>query len=301
MKMPRRVEKAKIALLACPIQVQKTKYDAKVTITEPEQMTVFMNTEDEMLRNLVDKIVSSGARVVVNQKFVDELAGYYFARQGILAVRWESEYDMECLRKATGGKLVKDIDDLTPEDLGYAGLVEERKVGGVKWIFFEECRKPKSLTILIRGPTPEILDMSLFSMGDALFAVRDVMRDPRVVAGGGAAEMEVAMRLRGWATKLSGREQLAALSFAEALEAIPLKIAENAGLDALDVLVALRARHKKGEVWAGIDAFDGKVKDMMGISVVDPVSVKEQMLKSACEAAGMVLRIDDMIAVRRQG
>jgi chaperonin GroEL (HSP60 family) len=210
------------------------------------------------------------------------------------------DYDMECLLKATGGKLVRDVNDLTPEKLGYAELVEERKIGEIKWIVFEGCKKPKSLTILIRGATPMILDMSLSSMGDALFAVRDVMRDPRIVAGGGAPEMEIAMQLKKWALQLPSREQLAALSFAEALEAIPSKIAENCGMDALSTIVELRARHAKGEVWSGIDALNGKIEDMMKIGVLDPVAVKEQVIKSACEAAAGILKIDEIIGIKRE-
>ncbi|MGP3703458.1 MAG: TCP-1/cpn60 chaperonin family protein, partial [Candidatus Bathyarchaeota archaeon] len=233
------------------------------------------------------------------QKGIDDMAQHFLAKAGILAVRRVKQSDMEKLAKATGGRIVTNLDMLTSDDLGYAELVEERKLGEDKWTFVEGCKNPRSLTILIRGGNDRVVDEAERSLHDAICVIRNVIHKPKVVAGGGALEAEIALQLKNWAQSLSGREQLAALEFAEALETIPLTLAENAGLDTIDIQVELRARHEKGEKWAGVDVFEGKVKDMRKIDVYEPLLVKEQVIKSAVEAASMILRIDDVIAASR--
>ncbi len=295
-EMPKRIEDPKIALLNAALEVEKTEFDTKINIESPEQMKAFLDEEEKMLKDMVEKIAEAGAKVLIAQKGIDDAAQHFLARKGILTVRRVSEKDMDKLAKATGGKIVTSIDDLRPEDLGSAKLVEERKVADDKMTFVEGCKNPRAVTILIRGGTERIVDEAERCIHDALCVVRDVVRDPRVVAGGGAIECEVTAQLKRWAQKLSGREQLAATVYAEALEGVPLTLAENAGLDPIDILVELRARHEKGEKWAGVDVLDGKVKDMSKLGVYEPLSVKEQILKSASEAASMILKIDDVIA-----
>jgi len=294
--MPKRVENAKIALLNAAVEVEKTEFDAKINIQTPEQMKAFLDEEESILRGMVDKVSQVGANVLVCQKGIDDVAQHFLAKKGILAVRRAKESDMEALSKATGGKIVTNIDDLKPTDLGSAKLAEERKVADDKMTFIEGCKNPKSVSMLVRGGTERIVDEAERSLHDALCVVRDVIRDPRIVVGGGAVEVELAAQLKRWAEKLTGREQLAALAFAEALESIPLALAENAGLDPIDILVEMRASHEKGEKWVGVDVMEGKVKDMTKLDVYEPLAVKEQMLKSAGEAASMILKIDDIIA-----
>ncbi|MCX8175945.1 MAG: TCP-1/cpn60 chaperonin family protein [Candidatus Bathyarchaeota archaeon] len=297
--MPKIVRNAKIALLDCPLEIEKTEIDAKINIETPEQMKAFLDEETKMLREMVEKVKNAGANVLFCQKGIDDMAQHFLAKAGILAVRRVKQSDMEKLAKATGGRIVTNLDMLTPEDLGYAGLVEERKIGEDKWTFVEECKNPRSLTILIRGGNDRVVDEAERSLHDAICVIRNVVHKPKVVAGGGAIEAELALQLKSWAQSLSGREQLAALEFTEALETIPLTLAENAGLDTIDIQVELRARHEKGEKWAGVDVFEGKVKDMTKIEVYEPLLVKEQIIKSAVEAASMILRIDDVIAASR--
>jgi len=294
--MPKRVENAKIALLNAAVEVEKTEFDAKINIQTPEQMKAFLDEEESILRGMVDKVAQSGANILICQKGIDDVAQHFLAKKGILAVRRAKESDMEALSKATGGKIVTNIGDLKPTDLGSAKLVEERKVADDKMTFIEGCKNPKSVSMLVRGGTERIVDEAERSLHDALCVVRDVIRDPRIVVGGGAVEVELAAQLKRWAEKLTGREQLAALAFAEALESIPLALAENAGLDPIDILVEMRASHEKGEKWVGVDVMEGKVKDMTKLDVYEPLAVKEQMLKSAGEAASMILKIDDIIA-----
>jgi len=297
--MPKRVEKAKIALINCPLEIEKTEFDARINITSPEQIKLFIEEENKMLKEMVDKIVSTGANVVFCQKGIDDIAQHYLAKAGILAARRIKQSDMEKLAKATGGRIVTNLEDLTPNDLGEAELVEERKIEEDKMIFIEGCKNPRSVTILIRGGSERVVDEAERSMHDALSVVRDVLIKPKIVAGGGAPEAEAAKVIREWASSLSGREQLAAEKFAEALESIPLTLAENAGLDTIDIEVELKARHAKGEVWAGIDVFEGKVADMYKKEVLEPLIVKEQVIKSATEVAAMILRIDDVIAASK--
>ncbi|MEM4704255.1 MAG: thermosome subunit beta [Candidatus Bathyarchaeia archaeon] len=294
--MPKRVEKAKIALLDCPLEIEKTEFDAKINIESPEQMEAFLKQEEDMLREMVEKIEKTGANVALCEKGIDDMAQHFLARKNILAVRRIKKSDMEKLAKATGGKIVTKLDTMTPADLGYASLVEERKVGEDKMTFVEGCKHPKAITILIRGGTERVLDEAERSLHDALCVVRDVVEEPKIVAGGGAPELEVARALKKYAETLPGREQLAVRGFAEALEVIPTTLTENAGLDPIDVLSELRARHEKDEKWAGIEVISGKIQDMSKAGVFEPLAVKKQIIKSGTEAATMILKIDDVIA-----
>lgn len=294
--MPKRVEKAKIALLDCPLEIEKPEFDAKINIESPEQMEGFLKQEEDMLRDMVDKIVKAGANVVLCEKGVDDMAQHFLARKGIMAVRRNKKSDMEKLAKATGAKIVTNLDALAADDLGYAALVEERKIGDDKMTFIEGCKHPKAVTILIRGGTQRIVDEAERSVHDALCVVRDVVEEPKLVAGGGAPELEVSRALRKYADTLPGREQLAVRAFAEAVEAIPVILTENAGLDPIDTLSDLRSRHEKGEMWAGIEVIAGKVQDMFKAGVIEPLAVKKQIIKSATEASTMILKIDDVIA-----
>jgi len=297
--MPKRVENAKIALLNCPLEIEKTEFDAKINIESPEQMEAFLKEEERMLQEMVNKIASVGANVVICQKGIDDAAQHFLARKKILALRRVKKSDMEKLSKATGGKIITNLDDMTEADLGYAALVEERKIGDDKMTFIEGCKHPKSVTILIRGGTERVIDEAERSIHDALCVVRDVVEEPKIVAGGGAPEIEVARILRNYAESLPGREQLAVMSFAEALESIPVTLAENAGLDPIDILSELRARHDKGEKWVGVGVHEGKVIDTYQTNVLEPVSVKKQVIKSATEASTMILKIDDVIAAAK--
>ena len=297
--MPKRVEKAKIALLESALEIKKTEFDTKINIELPEQMDSFLREEEGMLKAMVEKIVASGANVVVCQKGIDDMVQHFLARKGVLAVQRAKESDMEKLGKATGGKVVTNLEGFTESDLGYAELVEERKIGDDKMTFIEGCKNPRSVAILIRGADKRFLDEAERSVHDALCVVRDVVQVPKIVAGGGAPEMEIARALRGYAETLPGREQLAVRSFGEAMEIVPLTLGENAGLDPVDLLLELRTRHEKGEKWAGVDVFEGKIKDMRDLEVYEPVAVKKQTIKSATEAATMILRVDDVIASGR--
>ena len=297
--MPKRVENAKIVLLNCPLEIEKTEFDAKINIDSPEQMEAFLKEEERMLQEMVDKIAAVGANVVICQKGIDDAAQHFLARKRILAVRRVKKSDMEKLSKATGGRIITNLDDMTEADLGYAALVEERKIGDDKMVFIEGCKHPKSVTILIRGGTERVIDEAERSIHDALCVVRDVVEEPKVVAGGGAPEIEVARMLKDFAESLPGREQLAVMHFAEALESIPVTLAENAGLDPIDILSELRARHDKGEKWAGVGVHEGEVINTFEANVIEPVSVKKQVIKSATEAATMILKIDDVIAAAK--
>jgi len=294
--MPKRVEKAQIALLDAALEIEKTEFDAKINIESPEQMDAFLKQEENMIKEMVEKLVAKGATVVICQKGIDDLAQHFLARKGVLAVRRVKQSDMEKLSKATGGKIITNLDDMTKKDLGYAQLVEERKIGDDKMTFVEGCKDPRAVTILIRGGTERIVDEAERSVHDALCVARDVVEEPKILAGGGAPEMEVARVLKEYAEKLPGREQLAVMCFAEALEAVPTTLAENAGLDPIDIISELRARHEKGEVWAGVEVNEGKVKNMKEVGVFEPLAVKKQIIKSASEAASMILKIDDIIA-----
>jgi thermosome len=299
--MPKRVEKAKIALVNAALEIEKTEFDAKINISSPDQMKMFLEEENKMLKGMVDKIIKSGANVVVCQKGIDDIAQHYLAKAGVLAVRRVKESDMTKMSRATGARIVNNLDDLTAKDLGSADLVEERKVETDKWVFVEGCKHPKSVTILIRGGSQRVVDEADRSVHDALMVSKDVLEKPAIVAGGGAPEAYAAARLREWASTLSGREQLAAEKFAEALEVIPLALAENAGMDPIDSLTELRAKQSKGSKWTGVDARNARIADMSKLDVVEPLAVKEQIIKSATEAASMILRIDDVIASSKSG
>ena len=294
--MPKRVEKARIALLDTALEIQKTEFDAKINIETPEQMETFLKEEENMLRDLVDRIAKTGANLLICQKGIDDMVQHFLARKGISAIRRAKKSDMEKLAKATGGKVVTSLEDITKKDIGYAELVEERKIGDDKMTFIEGCKNPRSVAILIRGGTERIVDEAERSIHDALCVVRDVVQEPKIVAGGGAPELEVARVLREYADTLLGREALAVQQYAEALEAVPTTLSDNAGLDPIDIISELRARHEKGEVWAGVDVHEGKVKDMEKLEVYEPLAVKKQVIKSATEAATMILKIDDIIA-----
>jgi archaeal chaperonin len=294
--MPKRVEKAKIALVSAPFEIEKTEFDAKLNINDPSMMKKFLDEETKMLKGMVDKVAEVGATVVVCQKGIDDIAQHYLAKAGILAVRRAKESDMTKLGRASGARIVNNFEDLTPSDLGYAALVEERKIEEDKWVFVEGCKNPKAVTVLIRGGTQRIVDEAERSVHDAIMVTKDVIESPSIVAGGGAPEAEAAYQVMKWSEKLSGREQLAAQKFAEALESIPLALAENAGMDPIDAQVEFRAKHAEGGKWFGVEAKEGKVKDMYQRQVFEPLSVKEQIIKSATEAAAMILRIDDVIA-----
>jgi thermosome len=298
--MPKRVENAKIALLDVALEVEKTEFSAEIRIRDPTQMKAFLDQENRMLKEMADKIKASTASVLFCQKGIDDLAQHYLAKEGILAARRVKQSDMEKLARATGGRVISNLDDLKAQDLGKAGLVEERKVGEDKMVFVENCKHPRSVAILIRAGLERMVDEAERAMNDALSVVSDVIEYNKVVAGGGAIEAEIAKQLRNYATQVGGREQLAIEAFAESLEIIPKTLAENAGLEPIDILVGLRSAHEKpkGEVF-GVNVFTGKVMDMYANGVIEPLRVKEQAIKSAAEAASMILRIDDVIAATK--
>ena len=295
--MPARIDNARIALLNAALEVEKTEMSSEIRITDPTQMQMFMEEESRMLQDMVEKIHEAGANVLLCQKGIDDIAQHYLAKNGILAVRRVKESDMTKLAKATGGRVTTNIDDLQPDDLGAADIVHQKKVESDKWVFIEGCKNPQSVTILIRGGSQRIVDEVDRSIHDALMVVRDVIERPAVVAGGGSAEAYIAAQLKGWADTFDGREQLAIRQYAESLETIPLTIAENAGMDPIDTLASLRQKQGQGRKTTGIDARNTKVADMSTIDVIEPIAVKEQIIKSATEAACMILRIDDVIAV----
>ena len=297
--MPRLIHNARIAVLDCPLEIEKTEFDAKLHIETPEQMKAFMEQEEQMLKEMVDKIAAAGANVVVCQKGIDDVAQHFLARRGILAVRRVKRSDIEKVAKATGARIITRIEEISEKDLGRAKLVEERRVGEDRMVFIEGCENPKAITILIRGGTKRLVDEAERSIKDALNVVKDVLVEPKIVAGGGAPEIEVSLALRDYAKTLPGKEQLAVEKFAEAVEIVPAQLAENAGLDPIEAIVNLRAKHKEGQRWAGINVFEGKIDDMYKLNVLEPVLVKKQAIKSAVEAAAMILRIDDIIAASR--
>lgn len=297
--MPKRLEKAKIALLDASLENEKPELDAKINIESPDQIEAFLKQEEEMLKDMVEKILSTGANVVICQKGIDDMAQHFLARKGVIAIRRAKKSDMEKLARATGGKIVSSINSLSAADLGYAALVEERKTGDDKMTYVEGCKNPKSVTLLIRGGTQRMTAEAERSIHDALSVVKDLLEEPKIVAGGSSPEMEMSSILKKYAQTLPGREQLAVQIFAEALEAIAVTLAENAGLDPVDIISQLRAEHEKGKTWAGINVFEGKVEDMIKLNVYEPLAVKKQIIKSANEAASMILKIDDVIATAK--
>ncbi len=298
--MPRRVEEAKIALIDAPLEIEKPEIDAEIRITDPTQMRAFLEQEEEILKKMVEKIASTGANVVICQKGIDEVAQHFLAKKGILAVRRVKRSDMEKLERATGGRIISNIDDLTPEDLGYAEKVEERKVGEDKMVFVEGCKNPKAVSIVIRGGLERLVDEAERSLRDALAAVADAIRDGKIVAGGGAVEVELAKHLRRYAQTIGGKEQLAVEAFARSLEGLAMALAENAGLDPVEIIMKLRAAHEKEDgKWHGINVFTGDIEDMMKNGVIEPVSIKANAIKAGVEAASIILRIDDVIAASK--
>jgi thermosome len=298
--MPKRIENAKIALLDCPLEVEKTEIDAEIRISDPAQMKAFIEEEEKILKGMVEKIKSVGANVVFCQKGIDDVAQHYLAKAGILAARRVKKSDMEKLARATGARIATNVEDLTPNDLGYAELVEERKIADEKLIFVENCKNPRSVAILIRGGLEKFVDEAERALKDALSTVARAIEWGRYIPGGGAIEVELAKRLREYAAKVGGKEQLAIEAFASALEAIPRTLAENGGHDPIDVMMTLRAEHEKeGNYYVGVDVYTGKPADMLKMGVIEPLAVKATALKAATEAAAMILRIDDVIAAAR--
>jgi len=294
--MPSKIEKAKIALVNAPLEIEKTEMSAEIRITDPTQMQMFLEEENRMLKAMVDKIIEVGANVLICQKGIDDIAQHYLAKAGILAVRRVKESDLTKLAKATGGRISTNLDDLTLKDLGSAERVEQRKVETDKWVFIEGCRNPHAVTLLLRGGSQRVVDEVDRSLHDSLMVVKDVIEKPAVVAGGGAPEAYLSSGLKDWADRFEGREQLAIKKYAEALEIIPLTIAENAGMDPIDTMITLRAKQSQGKKWTGIDARNTRIADMYSLDIIEPAAVKEQIIKSATEAACMILRIDDVIA-----
>jgi thermosome len=297
--MPKKIENAKIAVINSALEIEKTEFDAKININSPDQMQQFIDEENRMLKAMVDKISSAGANVLLCQKGIDDIAQHYLAKAGILAVRRIKESDMYKLSRATGARIVNNLDELSANDLGNAKLVEERKVETDKWVFVEECKNPKSVSILVRGGSQRVVDEAERSVHDAIMAVKDVVEYPHILVGGGAPEALASLKLREWASTLSGREQLAAEKFADGIETIPIVLAENAGMDPLDTQVQLRSKSSTGRARYGIDVMNGKVADLAAKDIYEPLAVKEQVINAATEAACMILRIDDVIAASK--
>jgi len=298
--MPKRVVNAKIALINAPFEIEKTEFSAEIRIRDPAMMKQFLDEETRILKEMVDKVVQVGANVVFCQKGIDDIAQFFLAKAGILAVRRVKSSDMEKLAKATGARIVTNFDDLTEKDLGSAGMVEERKIGEDKMVFVQDCKNPKAVSILIRAGLERQLDEAERALNDAIMNMISLIRDLKCVPGGGASEMAAASAIKRDAPKYPGREQLAMLAFAEALEMIPRTLAENSGLEPVEILTDLRARHEKAQHSYGVEVFSGKVQDMFKAGVIEPIRVKEQVLKSAFEASAMILRIDEVIAASRR-
>ena len=299
--MPKKIEQAKIALLESAIEVTKTEFDAKIQITDPTAMQSFLDEEQRMLKSMVDKIVESGANVVIAQKGIDDVAQHYLAKNGILAVRRIKKSDVERIHKATGAAIVSKIQNLTKADLGKAKIVEQRLVGEDKMLFIEGTPKSSVATLLVRGGTSHVVDEVDRALNDALYVVRDIVIYPKIVYGGGALASAIATRLRKYASSLEGREQYAVNAYADAAEVIPVTLAENAGLDPIDILVSLRSAHTEGKSTYGVDITKGKVRDMKQTRIIEPALVSKQIVMSASEAAQMILKIDDVIASKGMG
>ncbi len=299
--MPKKIEQAKIALLESAIEVTKTEFDAKIQITDPTAMQNFLDEEQRMLKSMVDKIVESGANVVIAQKGIDDVAQHYLAKNGILAVRRIKKSDVERLHKSTGAAIVSKIQNLTKADLGKAKIVEQRLVGEDKMLFIEGTPKSSVATLLVRGGTSHVVDEVDRALNDALYVVRDIVIYPKITYGGGALASAIATRLRKYSSSLEGREQYAVNAFADATEVIPVTLAENAGLDPIDILVSLRSAHTEGKSTYGVDITKGKVRDMKQTRIIEPALVSKQIVMSASEAAQMILKIDDVIASKGMG
>ena len=295
--MNKRVEEAKVLLISSAVEVEKTEFDAKLQITSPDQITAFLDQEQKMLEDLANKIADTGANVVICQKGIDDMAQHFLVKKGISAIRRVKKSDLDKLSKATGATIFSNLDDMNAEGLGYAGLVEERKIMNESWTFIEKCKHPKSVVVFIRGGTELVVDEADRSIHDALSVVKDCIEEPSIVGGGGAPELEVAKELRKYAETLQGREQLAVKVFADSLEIIPKTLAQNAGFDQIEILMKVRAAHGKGLKFAALNLnTNDVVDDMVKENVIEPVLVKKQAIKSASECAQMILRIDDVIA-----
>ena len=299
--MPKNVKNAKIALVNAAIEVKKTEVDARIQIQDPTQLQAFLDEEEGMLRKMVDSIKKSGANVLICQKGIDDLAQHFLAKAGIFSVRRAKKSDMEKLSKSTGATVVANLDDLTSKDLGAAGNVEEKKIGDDKMTFITGCKNPKAVSILIRGSTEHVVDELERGLHDALFVVKVALEDGKMTAGGGAAATSVSMVLRDYAPSVGGREQMAIEAFANAMEVVPKTLAENAGLDPIDMMIEMRRTHKKGNKYAGIDVNNGKVSDMLKNNVIEPLRVSVQEVQASTEAATLILRIDDVIASKSGG
>ncbi|MBZ3936137.1 thermosome subunit alpha [Methanimicrococcus blatticola] len=297
--MPEMVKDAKILLLNEAIELKDTEIDAEISITSPDQLQLFLDQEEAMIKATVDKVINSGATAVFVQKGVDDMAQHFLAKAGLFVVRRVKKSDMEKLARATGAALISNFDEISADDLGYAALVEEKKVSGDAMIFVTGCENPKSVSILLRGGTDHVIDSIETALEDSLRVVGVVIEDKKLVAGGGSPEVELSLRLNEYAATLEGREQLAVRAYAEALEIIPKTLAENAGLDPIDMLMDLRSSHEKGLKTAGLDVFKGEVVDMWKEFVVEPLRVKTQVINAATESAVMILRIDDVIATTK--
>jgi len=295
--MPTKIQKAKIALVNAALEVEKTEMSAEIRISDPTQMQMFLEEENRMLKEMVTKLHNAGTNVLICQKGIDDISQHYLAKHGILAVRRVKESDMTKLAKATGGRITTNLDDITEKDLGHADLVQQKKIETDKWVFIEGCKNPHSVTILIRGGSQRVVDEVDRSIHDSLMVVKDVIETPSIVTGGGSAEAYLAGQLNEYADSFDGREQLAIKQYAEALESIPLTIAENAGMDPIDTIISLRAKQNSGKKGAGINARESKIGDMNSLNILEPLVVKEQIIKSATETACMILRIDDVIAI----
>jgi thermosome len=295
--MPKRLEKARIALLNTKLEIEKTEIDSKITIESPDQMKMFLGEEETMMRQMVEKIAESKANIVLSEKGIDDMVLHFLAKRGILAVKNVSSGDMEKLGRATGGKIVASLKDLSAESLGEAKLVEEVKIGDDKLLYIRECKDPKAVTIVIRGGSEHVIEEAERCLHDGLCVVRNVVEDGKIVAGGGSIEAELAKQLSDFAVKVGGREQLGVQCFAEAVEAIPVALAQNAGLDPIDIMIELRMRHQdSANKWFGVSVHDGKVADMLKERVIEPLRVKQQAIKSSTEVACMILRIDDVVS-----
>lgn len=298
--MPKRVENAKIALLDTPFEIEKTEFSAEIRIRDPAKIKEFLDEETRIMKEMVDKVVKVGANVVFCQKGIDDAAQFFLAKAGILAVRRVKKSDMEKLAKATGGRIVTNFEDLAPKDLGEAGLVEERRIGEDRMVFVEKCKNPKSVAILLRAGLERQLDEAERSLNDAIMNVINIVENNKIVPGGGAIEAEISKYIRDNSSRYPGKEQLAMLAYAEALEIVPKVLAENSGLDPVDIMTSLRSLHTKDGANYGVNVFNGKVEDMMRLGVIEPLRVKEQALKSSFEAAAMILRIDDVVAASKK-
>ena len=294
--MPKLVKNAKIALIDAAFEVKKPEIDAKIQITDPEMLSKFIAEEEKTLKDMVDAVKKAGANVVFCQKGIDDLAQHFFAKEGIYACRRVKKSDMERLGKSTNASIVSKISELNADDLGTAETVELKFVGDEQMTFITGCKDPKTVSILVRGGTNHVADEVERSLVDAWSVVKVSIEDGMIVTGGGSTAMELAMGVRDYAASVGGREQIAIEAFASAMEIIPTTLAENAGLDPINMVIEMRKQHKAGKKYAGINPFTGKVEDMMGLNVIEPIRIGQQAISSATDAAVMILRIDDVIA-----